>query len=77
MTGPEHYVLAEKLLTEATQARGEAARDRRIAEAQVHAALAAAAASALSGSGLGVGRVAGRCRYRHGHTRRARLIRGE
>ena len=52
MTGPEHYVLAEKLLTEATRARGEAARIRRIAEAQVHATLAAAAASALSGSGL-------------------------
>ena len=52
MTGPEHYVLAEKLLTEAGQARGEAARARRIAIAQVHATLALAAATALSGSGL-------------------------
>jgi hypothetical protein len=52
MTGPEHYVLAEKLLTEATQARGEAARARRIAIAQVHATLAAAAATALGGSDL-------------------------
>ena len=52
MTGPEHYVLAEKLVTEAGQARGDAARDRRIAIAQVHATLALSAATALGAGAL-------------------------
>ena len=53
MTGPEHYVLAEKLVTEDGQVvLGDAARNRRIAIAQVHASLALAAATALSGSRL-------------------------
>ena len=48
MTGPEHYVLAEKLLTEVGQARGDVGRDQRIAIAQVHATLALTAANALA-----------------------------
>ena len=54
MTGPEHYLEAERLLGAlAGKDRGTFPQeDRVVAEAQVHATLALAAATALSGSGL-------------------------
>jgi hypothetical protein len=49
MTGPEHYLAAERLLSEIDQ-RGNAPLDitsRRVGQAQIHAMLALAAATAL------------------------------
>jgi hypothetical protein len=54
VTGPEHYLEAERLLGAlAGKDRGTFPQeDRVVAEAQVHATLALAAATALIGSGL-------------------------
>jgi len=48
MTGPEHYRLAEELLTEACETHDGQPADTNIARAQVHATLALAAATALN-----------------------------
>ena len=51
MTGPEHYLEAEKALAGTTHLeRGAAADMSLLAEAQVHATLALAAATALRGA---------------------------
>lgn len=55
MTGPEHYLEAEKLLSHAfgIEDRGSAEDVCLLAEAHVHATLALAAATAVSGSRSG------------------------
>ena len=49
MTGPEHYLAAERLLTEIDERRNAPLdiSSRRVGQAQVHATLALAAATAL------------------------------
>ncbi|GAA2986104.1 hypothetical protein [Actinokineospora diospyrosa] len=55
MTGPEHYLAAERCLSEANDVdhTDAAARDGALARAQVHAALALAAATALGAESRG------------------------
>lgn len=48
MTGPEHYLAAEQLLTSDPADEGLPDKAHAIAEAQVHATLALAAATALN-----------------------------
>lgn len=48
-SGPQHYERAEKLLKEATYAKTEADRSKKLEEAQVHATLALVAATLQGG----------------------------
>jgi hypothetical protein len=55
MTGPEHYLEAERILTEVSAGELDASvldRDQLLIAAQVHALLASAAATAVSSSAL-------------------------
>jgi hypothetical protein len=51
MTGAEHYIAAEELLTDARHAQNESDATRLLATAQVHATLALAAATGVHDAG--------------------------